>query len=86
MNKNHKFKSNELIFVSQSGPYTYCREVTKRFRVEPGNYVIGFALKINFFFHLNYNIKHKISNQVPSMYEQNSEGEFLLRIFTERVE
>lgn len=42
------------------GAYINKREVTGRFRVQPGNYIL-----------------------IPSTYEQNKEGEFLVRIFSE---
>jgi hypothetical protein len=43
-----------------AGAYINKREVTGRFRVKPGNYIL-----------------------IPSTYEQDKEGEFLVRIFTE---
>jgi hypothetical protein len=43
-----------------SGAYINKREVTGRFRVKPGNYIL-----------------------IPSTYEQDKEGQFLVRIFTE---
>jgi hypothetical protein len=42
------------------GAYINKREVTGRFRVKPGNYIL-----------------------IPSTYEQDKEGQFLVRIFTE---
>ena len=50
---------NTIEFVSL-GPYINKREVTGRFRVKPGNYIL-----------------------IPSTYEPDREGEFLVRIFTE---
>lgn len=35
-----KLYSNQLERIGASGPYINSREVTKRFRVEPGNYLI----------------------------------------------
>jgi len=43
-----------------SGAYINKREVTGRFRVKPGNYIL-----------------------IPSTYEQDKEGQFLVRIFSE---
>ena len=43
-----------------SGPYINTREVTKRFRVQPGSFLI-----------------------IPSCYDENVSGEFLVRVYTE---
>ena len=47
-------------FLMDSGAYINKREVTGRFRVQPGNYIL-----------------------IPSIYESDREGTFLIRIFTE---
>ena len=53
--------ANQLEPAGTSGPYTNLRDLTKRFRLPPGDYVI-----------------------MPSCYESNVEGSFLVRIFTEQ--
>ena len=64
---NEAKKSGTRLYASQlervgvSGPYTNLREVTKRFRVAPGNYLI-----------------------IPSCYDANIAGQFLLRLYTEQ--
>ena len=57
------FKLNEeqLERVGNSGDYINKREITTRFRVKPGYYVI-----------------------IPSLFDYNIAGEFLLRLFTEQ--
>ncbi len=56
-----KLYGSQLELVSTSGSYINMRDLTKRFRVPPGDYVI-----------------------IPSTYEPHVEGEFLLRLFTEK--
>lgn len=62
-NKQHMqkefFTSNSS--KARSRAYINLREVTQRFRLSPGEYVI-----------------------VPSTYEPHQEGEFILRVFSER--
>lgn len=62
-NKQHMqkdfFMSNNS--KARSKAYINLREVTQRFRLSPGEYVI-----------------------VPSTYEPHQEGEFILRIFSEK--
>lgn len=36
-----KFYANQLERLFDSGNYSDCREVTRRYRVEPGNYLIS---------------------------------------------
>lgn len=60
--KNLKLTQQHLERVGNSGDYVNKREVTRRFRVEPGYYVI-----------------------IPSTYDANVDGSFLLRIFTEKM-
>lgn len=55
-----KLVANQLERVDNSGDYVNKRDVVKRFRVPPGDYLI-----------------------IPSLYEPNKEGKFLLRIFSE---
>ena len=52
---------NQLERVGASGSYINRREVTKRFRVPPGHYII-----------------------IPSTYDSDKAGKFLLRMFTEK--
>jgi hypothetical protein len=52
--------ASQLERCSTSGSYINLREVTKRFRVLPGDYLI-----------------------IPSCYDANIEGQFLLRLYTE---
>jgi hypothetical protein len=52
---------NQLERVGASGSYINRREVTKRFRVPPGHYII-----------------------LPSTFDSDKQGKFLLRIFTEK--
>lgn len=52
--------ANQLERCGVSGAYINSREVTKRFRTAPGNYLI-----------------------IPSCYTSDSQGEFLLRLYTE---
>lgn len=40
--------SNQLERIGSSGSYINSREVTKRFKVEPGNYVISKHHKVEF--------------------------------------
>ncbi len=47
--------------INSSGPYINKREVTRRFSLEPGAYIV-----------------------IPSTFDENIEGEFLLRVFTEK--
>jgi hypothetical protein len=56
-----QIESTDLERVSSSGSYTNKREVTSRFALSAGAYVI-----------------------VPSCYDEDVEGEFLIRIFTEK--
>lgn len=56
-----KFYMNQLERVGASGSYINRREVTKRFRVPPGSYII-----------------------IPSTYDPDKSGKFLLRLFTEK--
>ncbi|CAF3407564.1 unnamed protein product [Rotaria socialis] len=58
---NLKFYMNQLERVGASGSYINRREVTKRFRVPPGDYII-----------------------IPSTYDADKPGKFLLRMFTEK--
>lgn len=62
-NKQHMQKDFFLINSSKarSKSYINLREVTQRFRLSPGEYVI-----------------------VPSTYEPHQEGEFILRVFSEK--
>lgn len=57
-----KLSEYQLERIDNSGGYINKREITKRFRVEPGFYVI-----------------------VPSLFDYNATGQFLLRIFTEQI-
>ena len=52
---------SQLERVGASGSYINRREVTKRFRVPPGAYII-----------------------IPSTYDNDKPGKFLLRMFTEK--
>lgn len=52
--------ASQLERVSTSGSYINLREVTKRLRMAPGNYLI-----------------------IPSCYDRDVRGEFLLRVYTE---
>jgi hypothetical protein len=54
-------RSNDLERIDSSGAYTNKREVSARFTLKTGVYVI-----------------------IPSCYDEDVEGEFLLRIFTEK--
>lgn len=54
--------ASQLKRFGSSGKYINVREVTKRFRVPPGNYLI-----------------------VPSCYDANKKGDFMLRVFTENA-
>ena len=56
-----KLYMTQLERVGASGSYINRREVTKRFRVPPGDYVI-----------------------IPSTYDCDKAGKFLLRFFTEK--
>lgn len=62
-NKQHMQKEFFLLNSSKARckAYINLREVTQRFRLSPGEYVI-----------------------VPSTYEPHQEGEFLLRVFSEK--
>lgn len=62
-NKQHMQKDFFLVNSSKarSKSYINLREVTQRFRLSPGEYVI-----------------------VPSTYEPHQEGEFILRVFSEK--
>lgn len=62
MKSGSKLIEKQLERIGNSGNYVNKREITKRFRVEPGYYLI-----------------------VPSTFEYNVEGEFLVRIFTEQL-
>ncbi len=55
-----KLNSRQLEKCGTSGTYVNKREVTSRFRIPPGTYVV-----------------------IPSCFEENVSGEFLLRIYTE---
>ena len=59
---NLKFNINQVerVDTDSSGKYVNKKQVTKRFTVRPGVYVL-----------------------IPSTYDPNEEGEFLLRVFTE---
>ncbi len=57
-----KLIEQQLERVGNSGSYVNKREITKRFRVNPGTYLI-----------------------IPSTFDYNVSGEFLLRIFTEKA-
>jgi uncharacterized protein (DUF779 family) len=57
-----KLNAYQLERVGNSGSYINKRDITKRFRVYPGTYLI-----------------------IPSTFDYNVSGEFLLRIFTERM-
>jgi hypothetical protein len=52
--------ASQLERVSTSGPYINQREITHRYRTQPGNYLI-----------------------IPSCYDSNISGQFLLRLYTE---
>ena len=54
--------ANQLESCGSTGAYINKREVTKRFRVAPGNYLI-----------------------IPSCYDAEISGEFLLRVYTEKA-
>lgn len=56
-----KLYASQLEKLGNTGNYMNLREITKRFRLSPGNYLI-----------------------IPSCFDEGSEGEFLLRIFTEK--
>lgn len=56
-----KINAKYLERLGSSGAYINKREVTARFHLTPGAYII-----------------------VPSIYEDNTEGEFMVRIFTEK--
>lgn len=56
-----KLYATQLEPAGTSGPYTNLRDVTKRFRLPVGDYVI-----------------------IPSCYDINVEGDFLLRLFSEQ--
>ena len=69
INTYKEFKANNKLLevkhlerVSSSGSYTNRREVTGRYLLNPGAYVI-----------------------IPSTYDENRDGEFLIRIFTEEA-
>ena len=55
-----KLHPSVLQRVGGSGSYINSREITKRFKLDPGYYLI-----------------------VPSIYEEDHEADFMLRIFTE---
>ena len=61
MEYGEKLKSNDLERLDSSGAYTNKREITNRFSLKEGAYVV-----------------------IPSCYDEGAEGEFLLRIFTEK--
>lgn len=61
MQTGKKLIGNQLERVDNSGDYVNKRDIVKRFRVLPGDYLI-----------------------VPSLYEANKEGQFLLKIFSEQ--
>ncbi len=58
--KSAKLTEDQTQRVGNSGSYVNKREVTKRFRIEPGYYLV-----------------------IPSTFDYNVEGQFLLRFFTE---
>jgi calpain len=60
-NNGLRLYAGQLDRCGTSGKYINSREVTKRFRVEPGTYLI-----------------------IPSCYDANRKGEFLIRLFTEK--
>ena len=57
----HKLHVNQLETALTSGSYLNLRDITKRFRIPSGDYVI-----------------------IPSCWDKNVEGEFLLRVFSEQ--
>jgi hypothetical protein len=61
-NYKQKLQAHQLERVGNSGDYINKREITKRFRVPPGDYLI-----------------------IPSLYDADVQGEFMLRIFTEKL-
>ena len=61
MQTGKKLIGNQLERVDNSGDYVNRRDIVKRFRVLPGDYLI-----------------------VPSLYEADKEGQFLLKIFSEQ--
>ena len=60
-NSGTRLYANQLEPAGTSGTYINLRDVTKRFRLPPGDYLV-----------------------IPSCYDRNVEGEFLLRLFTEQ--
>ncbi|CAM4746328.1 unnamed protein product [Rotaria magnacalcarata] len=58
--QDYKFYPKDLERQGDTGPYINKREVTGRFRLKPGNYIL-----------------------IPSTYQQDREGQFLIRVFTE---
>lgn len=56
-----KLQDNQVERVGNSGNYINKREVTQRFRLKPGHYLI-----------------------IPSTFDVNMDGQFVLRIFTEK--
>ena len=61
ISNNENFNEYDLERVNSSGSYTNKREVTARFALKPGAYIV-----------------------IPSCYDEDVEGEFLIRIFTEK--
>ena len=59
--EGRRYYANDLEEVDSTGNYINRREIAKRFRVPPGNYVI-----------------------IPSTFEEDKEGHFMIRIFTEQ--
>lgn len=58
---NSQLESRDLERIDSSGPYINKREVTARFNLSKGAYVI-----------------------IPTTFDEGNEGEFLIRIFTEK--
>lgn len=61
LSQGEQFETSNLDRIGSSGSYINKREVTARFSLTPGAYLI-----------------------VPSCYDEDVEGEFLVRIFTEK--
>ena len=61
VSNNVNFNAHDLERINSSGSYTNKREVTARFALKAGAYII-----------------------IPSCYDEDVEGEFLIRIFTEK--
>ena len=59
--RDQSLDPSDLERINSSGAYTNKREVTSRFALKPGAYLV-----------------------VPSCYDEDVEGEFLVRVFTEK--